>query len=165
MPTKRLPDGSDTVWENCPERISLEILDPEDAPTVLEFIRSRAGTETPGTMRFKNSVGESVYCAVHLKKTRYEGRNALLVNVIEIEGKMEEEITILEARKFEALRKMAGAFARELETISTPRTSSASRLLVDFSRETYPPSRLSLLNLNEVIEDNGDPVLFPEWDQ
>jgi PAS domain S-box-containing protein len=94
----------------------LEILDAEDAPAILEYIRSRAGIETPDTFRFKNSAGESVYCAVHLKKTRYEGRSALLVNVIEIERKMEEERSILEARKFEALREMAGAFAQELET-------------------------------------------------
>ena len=130
----------------------LDILDPDDAPTVLEFIRSRAGTKTPETMRFKNSVGESVYCAVHLKKTRYEGRNAFLVNVIEIEGKIEKEKNILEARKFEALRKMAGAFARELEIISTPGHPLFATLM-DFSRETYPPSELSRLNLNDVIEE------------
>jgi len=129
----------------------LDIIDQEDIETIYGFIQGGAGTQTPDALRFKNSEGKSVYCAVHIKKTRYEGRNALLLNLIEIEQKIEQEKAILEARKFEALKRLAGAFSREWEISDNPGTP-LSAMLNNYARKTYQPSEISPLNLNETIE-------------
>ncbi len=129
----------------------LDIFDQEDIPSIDAFIQGKAGGQTPGALRFKNSEGRSVWCAMHIKKTRYEGRNALLLNLIEIERKIEQEKAVLEARKFEALKRMAGAFAREWEISGNP-MNPLSEMLNDYARKTYQPSEISPLNLNEMIE-------------
>lgn len=99
----------------------------------------------------KNSEGRSVYCAVHIKKTRYEGRNAFLLNLIEIERKIEQEKAVLEAQKFEALQRMAGAFLQSWESTDNS-GNPLSATLNDFAKKTYLPSEISPLNLNETIE-------------
>ena len=128
-----------------------EVIDPEDVRMILEFIRNETGNQRPDAFRFKNSAGEAVYCAVHLKKTRHEGRKALLLNMIEIDRKMEQEKRISEAQKIDALQRMAGAFVRELEMTSKP-GNPLSAFLNDFSKQSYDPSEMSPLNLNEIIE-------------
>lgn len=129
----------------------LDIFDQEDIQSIDAFIQGKTGIQTPGALRFKNSEGRSICCAVHIKKTRYKGRNALLLNLIEIERKIEQEKAILEARKFEALKRVAGAFAREWEISDKP-GNPLSEMLNDYARKTYQPSELSPLNLNEMIE-------------
>jgi len=129
----------------------LDIFDQEDIQSIDAFIQGETGIQTPGALRFKNSEGRSICCAVHIKKTRYEGRNALLLNMIEIEGKIEQENAILEARKFEALQRVAGAFAREWEIDDRP-GNPLLVMLNDYARKTYQPSEISPLNLNETIE-------------
>jgi PAS domain S-box-containing protein len=129
----------------------LDILDQEDTQSIDAYIQGKTGIQTPGALRFKNSEGRSVCCAVHIKKTRYEGRNALLLNLIEIERKIEEEKAILEARKFEALKRVAGAFAQELEIGDKP-GNPLSEILNDYTKKTYHPSEISPLNLNATIE-------------
>ena len=129
----------------------LEIIDPEDVQTIIEFIQDNAGNQRPDALHFKNSEGRSVYCAVHIKKTRYEGRNAYLLNLIEIERKIEQEKAILEAQKFEALQRMAGAFVQNFKITEKP-GNPLSATLTDFSKITYDPSEISSLNLNEIIE-------------
>ncbi len=129
----------------------LDIFDQEDIPSIDAFIQGKAGGQTPGALRFKNSEGRSICCAVHIKKTRYEGRNALLLNLIEIERKIEQEKAILEARKFEALQRVAGAFAREWEISDKP-GNPLPEMLNDYAKKTYQPSELSPLNLNEMIK-------------
>jgi len=127
----------------------MEIIDPEDVPSIQAYIQANAGTQIPDALRFKNRDGRSVHCAVHIKKTRYEGRNALLLNLIEIERKIEQEKALLEARKFKALQKMAGAIAREITAQSD---SSLLAALTGYAKKTYHPSELSSLNLNTIIE-------------
>jgi len=129
----------------------LDIFDQEDMQSIHAFIQGDTGIQTPGALHFKNSEGRSIYCAVHIKKTRYEGRNALLLNLIEIERKIEQEKAVLEARKFEALQRVAGAFAREWEIRGNP-VNPLSEMLNDYARKTYQPSEISPLNLNEMIE-------------
>ncbi|MBW2708269.1 MAG: PAS domain S-box protein [Deltaproteobacteria bacterium] len=129
----------------------LDIFDQEDMQSIHAFIREKTGTQTPDTLRFKNSEGRSIYCAVHIKKTRYEGRNALLLNLIEIERKIEREKAILETRKFEALQRMSGAFAREWEIVDKP-GNPLSEMLNNYAKKAYQPSEISPLNLNETIE-------------
>jgi PAS domain S-box-containing protein len=129
----------------------LEIIDPEDVQTILDFIQDNAGNQRPDALHFKNSEGRSVYCAVHIKKTRYEGRNAFLLNLIEIERKIEQEKAVLETRKFEALQRMAGAFVQGFGITEKPE-NPLSATLNDFSKKTYDPSEISPLNLNETIE-------------
>ncbi|MBT3254977.1 MAG: PAS domain S-box protein [Deltaproteobacteria bacterium] len=129
----------------------LDIFDQEDIQSIDAFIQGETGIRTPGALYFKNSEGRSVCCAVHINKTRYEGRNALLLNLIEIERKIEQEKSILEARKFEALKRAAGAFAREWEVSDKP-GNPLSEMLNDYARKTYQPSEISPLNLNETIE-------------
>jgi PAS domain S-box-containing protein len=129
----------------------LDIIDPEDVQSILEFIQDNVGNQRPDALHFKNSEGRSVYCAVHIKKTRYEGRNAFLLNLIEIERKIEQEKINLEAQKFEALQRMAGVFAREWETNHKP-GNPLSATLSDFAEKTYLASDISPLNLNETIE-------------
>ncbi len=129
----------------------LDIFDQEDTQSIDAFIQGKTGIQTPGALRFKNSEGRSVCCAVHIKKTRYEGRNALLLNLIEIERKIEQEKAILEAQKFEALKRVAGAFAREWEISDKP-GNSLSEMLNDYAKKAYQPSEISPLNLNEMIE-------------
>ena len=129
----------------------LDIIDPEDAQSILEFIQDNAGNQRPDALHFKNSEGRSVYCAVHIKKTRYEGKNAFLLNLIEIERKIEQEKALLDAQKFEALQRMAGAFVQDWETAEKPE-NPLSTTLNDFSKKSYLPSDVSALNLNEIIE-------------
>ncbi|MCP4578621.1 MAG: PAS domain-containing sensor histidine kinase [Deltaproteobacteria bacterium] len=129
----------------------MEIIDPKDVQTILDFIQDNAGNQRPDAVHFKNSEGRSVYCAVHIKKTRYEGRNAFLLNLIEIERKIEQEKAVLETRKFEALQRMAGAFVQGFGITEKPE-NPLSATLSDFSKKTYDPSELSPLNLNETIE-------------
>lgn len=129
----------------------LDILNQEDIQSIHAFIQGDTGIQTPVALRFKNSEGRSVCFAVHIKKTRYEGRNALLLNLIEMERKIEQEKAILEARKFEALQRVAGAFAREWK-ISDKSGTPLSEMLNDYAKKTYQPSEISPLNLNETIE-------------
>ena len=75
----------------------------------------------------------------------------MLLNLIEIERKIEEEKAILEARKFEALKRVAGAFAQELEIGDKP-GNPLSEILNDYTKKTYHPSEISPLNLNATIE-------------
>ena len=129
----------------------LEIVDPEDAQLILEYMRNYAGNRQSDTLHFKNNEGESVYCAVHIKKTRYEGRNAFLLNLIEIERKIKEEKSLLEALKFEALQRMTDAFLQNWKIAEKPApTISAS--LRNFSKKTYSPIDISPVNLNKVVE-------------
>jgi len=127
----------------------LEIIDAEDVQSIQAFIRGKAGTQTPDALRFKNREGRSVYCAIHIKKTRYEGRKAFLLNLIEIERKIEQEKTILEGQKFEALQRVAGAFAGE--STGTTDNSLLQNLAV-YARKGYEPSEISPLNLNRMLE-------------
>ncbi len=127
----------------------LEIIDPEDVKLIRAFIRGKAGTQTPDALRFRNREGRSVYCAIHIKKTRYEGRKAFLLNLIEIERKIEQEKVILEAEKVEALQRAAGALAREIS--EAPENSLLKNLTI-YSRKSYEPFEISPLNLNKMIE-------------
>ena len=129
----------------------LDIIDPEDVQSIIEFIRNNVGNQRPDALHFKNNDGRSVYCAVHIKKTRYEGRNAFLLNLIEIERKIDQERVVLEARKFEALQRMVGAFVREWEITAKP-GNPLSETLSNLAKKTYRPSEKSPLNLNEIIE-------------
>ena len=129
----------------------LDIIDPEDVQSILEFIQDNAGNQRPDALHFKTSEGRSVYCAVHIKKTRYEGRNAFLLNLIEIERKIEQEKALLNTQKFEALQRMAGAFVQDWETEERSE-NPLLKTLYDFSKKTYLPSDVSALNLNEIIE-------------
>ena len=129
----------------------LDIIDPEDVQPMLEFIQDSAGNHRPDALHFKNSDGRSVHFAVHIKKTRYEGRNAFLLNLIEIERKIEQNKALLDAQKFEALQRMADAFLREYE-ITAKSAPPLSATLRDFSKKTYLPSEIAPLNLNEIIE-------------
>ena len=129
----------------------LDIIDPGDVQPILEFIQDNAGNQRPDALHFKNSDGRSVYCAVHIKKTRYEGRNAFLLNLIEIERKIEQEKNLLEAQKHEALKRMAEAFVREWDIIGET-GNPLSETLRDFSKKAYVPSDVSSVNLNEIIE-------------
>ncbi len=129
----------------------LDIIDPGDVQPILEFIQDNAGNQRPDALHFKNSDGRSVYCVVHIKKTRYEGRNAFLLNLIEIERKIEQEKNLLEAQKHEALKRMAKAFAGEWDIMGEP-GNPLSETLRNFSQKTYNPSDISTLNLNEIIE-------------
>ncbi len=127
-----------------------DIIDREELATIIDFIQGKAGIQTPDVLRFKNSEGRPVLCAVHIKKTRYEGRNALLLNLIEIDRKIETEKARLEAGRFEALRKLAGALTREFESVSEDETPLLEALNT-FARGPYHSSELSPLNLNELI--------------
>ncbi len=127
----------------------LEIVDPGDMQSVIEFIQGKAGTQTPDALQFRNSKGRTVYCAVHVKRTRYEGRNALLLNLIEIGRKIEQEKVVMEVRKFEALQRVAGALVREIT--GTPEDSLLTDLRV-YARKGYEPFEISQLNLNKMIE-------------
>ncbi len=128
-----------------------DVIDPEGVRSILEFIQDEAGNQTPDALRFKNSEGRAVYCAVYLKKIRHEGRKALLLNMIEIDRKIKQETEILEAQKVKALQRMAAAFVRETEIAAKP-GNPLSSCLNDFAKESYHPSEISLLNLNEIIE-------------
>ena len=128
----------------------LDIFDQEDIQSIDAFIQGKAGTQTPGALRFKNSEGKLIYCAVHIKRTRYEGRNALLLNLIEIERKIEQEKALLNTQKFEALQRMAGTFVQDWETAEKSE-NPLLKALYDFSKKTYLPSDVSALNLNEII--------------
>ncbi len=128
-----------------------EVIDPEDIRSILKFIQAETGNQGPDALRFKNSEGKTVYCAVHLKKIRYGGRKAFLLNMIEIDRKMEQEKGISEAKKLEALQRMAKGFMREAE-ITAKTENALSAYLKDFSKQSYGPSEMSPLNLNEIIE-------------
>ncbi len=143
-------------WLGCKSgqlngKILSEVIDPEGVRSILEFIQDEAGNQRPDALRFKNSDGRAVYCAVYLKKIRHEGRKALLLNMIEIDRKIEQETEILEAQKVKALQRMAAAFVRETEIAAKP-GSPLSSCLKDFAKQSYHPSEISLLNLNEIIE-------------
>jgi len=127
----------------------LEIVHPEDVQSVIEFIQGKAGTQTSDALQFRNSKGRSVYCAVHAKRTRYEGRNALLLNLIEIGRKIEQERSVLEVQKFEALQRVSEAFLRE--NTRTPENSLLTDLTV-YTRKGYEPFEISRLNLNKIIK-------------
>lgn len=129
----------------------VDIIDPEDVQSIMEFIQDNVGNQRPDALHFKNSEGRSVYCAVHIKKTRYEGRNAFLLNLIEIERKIEQEKAVLETRKFEALQRMARAFVQDYNIIEKS-GDHLPAILSDFSKKTYDPSEISSLDLNEIIE-------------
>lgn len=129
----------------------LDIIDPENAQPILDFIHGRAAMQTPNVLQFKDSQGRPVYCAVHIKKTRYEGRKALLVNVIEIEKKITEQKTLFEHQKFRALQKMAGAFTREFD-YKVEADHPLLEALTYYAKKNYQPSDLDTLNLNEIIE-------------
>ncbi|MCG6881851.1 MAG: PAS domain S-box protein [Deltaproteobacteria bacterium] len=131
----------------------VDIIDPENAQPVLDFIHGRAAMQTPEVLQFKNSQGRPVYCAVHIKKTRYEGRKALLLNVIEIEKKIAEQKVVFQHQKFKALQKMAGAFTREFDN-----KADAAPPLLDaltrYAKNNYQPSELDTLHLDEIIESS-----------
>ena len=129
----------------------LDIIDPEHAQPILDFIHGKAAFQTPNALQFKNSQGKPVYCAVHIKKTRYKGRKAMLFNVIEIEKRIKEQNAHFEREKFTALKKMAGAIAREFHN-----KADAAPPLLDalkrYAKKNYQPSELEKLNLDEIIE-------------
>ncbi|EFK06905.1 PAS domain S-box protein [delta proteobacterium NaphS2] len=131
----------------------LDIIDPNHAQPIFDFIHGKAANQTPNALQFKNSQGRPVYCAVHIKKTRYKGRKALLLNVIEIEKKIEEQKTLFEREKFKAFQEMAGAIALEFDN-----TADAAPLLLNaltrYAKKNYQPSELEKLNLDEIIEES-----------
>ena len=129
----------------------LDIIDPENAQPILDVIHGRAAMQTPDVLQFKNRQGRPVYCAVHIKKTRYEGRKALLFNVIEIEKKIKEQRTLFEQKKFKALQKMAGAIAREFDN-NADAVPPLFDALTRYAKKDYQPSELDTLNLDEIIE-------------
>ena len=129
----------------------LEILDQDDMQSVDTLIQGRTGIQPPGAVRFRNREGRSVCCAVHMKNTRYEGRKALMLNLIEIERKIEQEKSILETQKFDALKRAACVFSQEWEMSDTP-VNPFLEMLSDYAKESYHPSEISPVNLNETIE-------------
>ena len=128
-----------------------DIIDLKNAQPILDVIHGRAAMQTPDVLQFKNRQGRPLYCAVHIKKTRYEGRKALFFNVIEIEKKIKEQRTLFEQKKFKALQKMAGAIAREFDN-NADAVPPLFDALTRYAKKGYQPSELDEMNLDDVIE-------------
>ena len=128
-----------------------DVIDPAGIRSVLEFIRDETGNQGPDALYFKDRGGKRVVCAAHLKKTRYGGKKALLLNMIEINRKMEQEKEVIRAQKVEALKRMAGIFVQKSE-IDPKSGPPFSACLKDFAKQSHEPSEISPLNLNKIIE-------------
>ncbi len=137
----------------------LDIIDPEDANPILDLIHGKASMPTPDALRFKNRRGKPVYCAVHAKKTRHEGRNALLLNLIEIENKFQDHSLLLEAGKFRVLQNMAGAVAEAFDD-EVEDHHSLLETLKGYAKEAYHPSELKPIDMNNLMEETISSYCF-----
>jgi len=157
-----------------------DLLHPDSRSFMNTIKQGRAPGQNETSLKAKS--GQTLSYEVRVNKTRYQGKPAFLLNMLNLDQRKTQEKRLRQSVKTEALARMASGFSREMETCmillgehiqeiegSEPHDNrllrslgrieavrekgvSLSNQLGCLTRSEYDPSEITLLDLKKIIK-------------